>query len=1078
MLLAFDDFVFDEEQRQLRKGNTILNVEAKLLKLLSYFLKHSGKLVSKQELLGEVWEGRTLSDNILSVSVARLRKALGQKKGERDYIVTISGLGYRFLPQVTSIESNEIETAPTFRPPQSSTGRTPLVGRGSVMQRLDSALARVRAGTGSICMLVGEPGIGKTRVAEALEERSTASDGLWAWARCHSMENDPPLWLWTQILREYLHTELSDEIRHVLDERIGELTRFTEQGDLSRELRGRASAAGHYAFDKIIQVLKRLNERRLLVIALDDLQWADAASLRLLSYMVIEIARWSVLVIGTLRTTEFDPKDSRNERLSYILGHSNCERIELDRLTEADVGDYVAASFGEVDARLSRAIFEKSEGNPFFMVELLRPWIHCGRPEAEELGFSTLALDIVRRRVRKLDSDTRAILSAAAVIGRDFDLNMLSYVTEHEEDALIDMLGQPLADDTVVASSEGQQQFNVRAPVKPTTKLPVEPSTPAGPTRSVPPVHDSSDRGGTTVLRDELAVVASINTYLREQLPRRLAFGHELIREVLYEDLNAAERKLVHLRAGECLEKRRALGAEVATAELAHHFLSALPHGDVAKAVHYANIAAQEAARFFAYADVYAWLHRAIQALQLEERPDLQSLCSLLLSLSSAGRALCDNRYLDYLNQAIKVATENGFGRLLAMAGLILNMGPAMVALPGALRVLESAERMLPEEDKQERAIVLAHLAWTPPNCMNTGRVNELLSRAEALARESGSLLAITTVLRGKLFFTGSPADYPAAQAIADELEQLVRSEPELEAVPSLDIQFFLIISSIQRGDQWAVQESVDGFGAKARKFKAAELAWLHQRMGIIQRMNAGELDGVNDALSQLRERAEGFGIQTARILCDVDLGVLLSQTANVRPFTAELRDRLRYDESDAQSIWASKIQSMVEFGLIREAEAALRRIPVALIYELPVDLSYLTTLARLALGSVATGAMEYVEALYQLLKPYPQYYAADYSLHCDGSVSYFLGMLARTLGRHREAIVHFEDALEHNARFNLKAQVVRTRCELARTLADSTAQAAQRRTHSLLQQALEDARKLGLLRLSDDAERLLRDYS
>jgi len=206
MLLAFDDFVFDEEQGELRKANTLLKVDAKVLELLAFFLKHSGKLVSKHELFDQVWEGRVLSEKVLSVSVARLRKALGHKRGEREYIVNVIGRGYRFLPQVTSIESNQITTVLTSRPPQSSAELSPLVRRGSVMQRLDSALARARAGTGCICMLVGEPGIGKTRVAEALEERSAASDARWAWARCHSMESDPPLWLWTQILREHLNT--------------------------------------------------------------------------------------------------------------------------------------------------------------------------------------------------------------------------------------------------------------------------------------------------------------------------------------------------------------------------------------------------------------------------------------------------------------------------------------------------------------------------------------------------------------------------------------------------------------------------------------------------------------------------------------------------------------------------------------------------------------------------------------------------------------------------------------------------------------------------------------------------------
>ncbi|MBN1655850.1 MAG: AAA family ATPase [Deltaproteobacteria bacterium] len=1014
MPLAFDDFVFDEEQWELRKANTVLKVDAKLLQLLSYFLKHSGKFVSKQELLSEVWEGRVLSDNVLSVSITRLRKALGHEEGVREYIVNIYGRGYRFLPRVTTVRSEVIETGSSDKLAWGSAGSTPLVGRGSVMQRLDSALEKARAGTGGILMLAGEPGIGKTAVAKALSESGTISGSLWAWAHCHCLESEPPLWVWTQILRGYLHTELSEDIRRVLDERISELTRITEEGRCGNDLGRKVSVTGHKAFDGILQVLRRLSEQRTLVLLLDDLQWADSASLRLLSYLVIEIARWSILVVGTLRTTEFDPKDSRNKHLSYVLGHTNCETLVLNRLNETDIANYVTALFGKADAGLSRRVYEKSEGNPFFMVELLRPWKHSRRPQPDEIGFTAFALDIVRQRVRKLEAETRRILSAAAVIGRAFDLTMLGYLTERERDALLDLLEQPLADDTIVSSSEG---------------------------------------------------------------PERFAFSHDLIREVLYQDLKVSERKAWHLRAGEWLEKQRASDAEVATAELAHHFLSALPQGQVAKAVSYADNAAQEAAHFYAYADVFTYLNRAIQALRSVEKPDLQLLCRLLLFLSLTARGLSDSRYLDYLNQAIKLATEHGFSRLLAMAGQQLSVVPGIVALPGALRVLEAAESMLPAQDKQERAMVLAHLAWTPPNCMSTRRANELLHEAERLARESKSSLALTTVLRGKLFFTGNPAEYPAAQAIIDELERVVRSEPELWTLPSLGIQLFRMTSSVQRGDQRAIREAIDGFGEKARKYKAIELTWFHQRLAIVQRMNAGELNGVSEALSELRERAEGLGLESGRMLCDLDSGVLLSLTGDIRPFAAELKDRLKVDESDSPNIWASKIQKMAELGLLKEAENALRRVSVTEIYELPVDLCYLATFANLALGSVAVRATHYIGAVYELLTPYPQYYAASLSFHCDGSISYYLGVLARALGRNRDAVSHLEAALEQNARFGLKAHVIRTRCELARALAGDTSRTAQKRARSLVKQAMEDAQKLGLHRLFNDARLLLENF-
>jgi tetratricopeptide (TPR) repeat protein len=433
---------------------------------------------------------------------------------------------------------------------------------------------------------------------------------------------------------------------------------------------------------------------------------------------------------------------------------------------------------------------------------------------------------------------------------------------------------------------------------------------------------------------------------------------------------------------------------------------------------------------------------------------------------------------LEHLSEAIELANEQGFSRLLALAGQQLSIGPSNIGSPEARGVLEAADKMLPEEAKQERATVLAHLAWTPPYCMNARRANELLSRAEALARESKSLVALVTVLRIKLFFTGGPADQIAAQVIVDEMERLPSSQPDLWVMPSIDIRIFRILTCIQRGDQEALQQAIDDFDAAIGKLNSVELQWNRQRMDVILRMNAGELAGINVALSELRERAEGLPLLTSRMVCDLDRAVLLSLTTDVRPFAAEFKNRLRVEETDAQSIWALKVEKLAELGLLSEAEAALRRLPPALIYELPTDRNYLITLAHLAVGSVATGAMEYVEALYHLLKPYPQYYAAGISLHCEGSVSYFLGILARALGRNREAIAHLEQALVQNERFGLKAQVVRTRYELARTLTGNTTRTARKRARSLLEQTLEAARALGLKRVSDDAERLLSDLS
>jgi eukaryotic-like serine/threonine-protein kinase len=1013
VLLTFDDFVFDEDQRELRKANSPVKIDAKQFDLLAYFLKHPGELVTNRELLERIWAGRVMGDSVLSVSVAKLRKVLGHQKGQTEYIDNVRGHGCRFLRSVTIAESNVTRPVSTTMPlPGIETGMPPLIGRDSVMRRLEAAFARARAGKGRICALVGEPGIGKTRLAEALEERTAASGTRWAWARCQMIESDPPLWIWTKILREYLNTPLADEIRQILNDRLHELAYLAREGNLSAEWRESAAAIGHRTFDRIVDILRRLSLQQPLVLVLDDLQWADAASLSMLGYLLVEIGRWPILVVATARNTELGSKNSRDEHLRYILGHSRCERITLHRLSESDVAEYVAALFGEPDTELSRTVFERSEGNPFFMVELLRPWIDYRRPAPHELELSNLALDIVYQRIRKLDSETRRVVSAAAVIGRNFNLDILSCVMQREADSLLEQLDEPLANGIIIPSSEEPEQF---------------------------------------------------------------AFSHELIREVLYQALSAAERGVWHRRAGEELEKRRALGQEVANAELAHHFLSALPNGEVTQAINYARSAATTAARFLAYSDACVLLKRSLRALQSTDHPDDYLQCCLLFELSLVERALGDSANFDHMRQAVTLARENRFGRLLAMVGRLLSNDPgSLLGFPGVTRVLETADEVLPKEDKKTRAIVLAHLTWTSPYGMSSQRVNELLDRAEELARESNSLSARSAVLRAKFFLNGVPATYDKAQSIADELKQLLRPHPEFWMVPSLEIQVFRIITSMQRGDQEAIQRAIDDFGAMARQIKSVELDWHHQRIAAIQRMNAGELTAVRKTLSDLRERGERLQLPGWRTICDLDLGVLLTQTTDIRHFAADFRRNLEIDESDSHGLRALKIQNMVELGLIDDAEKALRHFPLECLLDLPTNRDYLVVLTRLSVVSVAAGAVEYIDALYGLLKPYVQYYAVGISFHCEGSIGYYLGILARKLARNEEAIANLELALDHNSRAGLQAHVVRTRYELARALIDASNQGAHKRARSLLIQAREAAQRLDLQPLLSAIDQLL----
>jgi DNA-binding winged helix-turn-helix (wHTH) protein len=1017
--LAFGEYIFDQERRELRRGDSTLKVDPLQLDLLGCFLANSGRLLSKQELLDQVWEGRAVADNVLSVTVAKLRKVLGHRPGEREYIENRYGRGYRFLVPVTTVESAPPRSSQPA-PPLTISARTPtspLVGRVESMQRLKDALARTLAGTGSLCVLIGEPGIGKTRLAESLEHIALGQGANPVWGRYQPVENAPPLWPFVQALRE-LNTEgLASEILRFLEERTAEhekrLASSETASGLTHEFAYEASSHSHRTVDETTQALIRLSKHRPLVILLDDLQWADSMSLRLLNYLVDDIARLPLLVVATLRSTDGATESSRNRDLSRLLRHRNCERIELARLHESDISEYVSAVFGRGLAEISRLVFTRSEGNPFFMVELLRPWEGRSGPiDPEQLQLSGLAQGLLRQRVQALPEDSRKVLSAAAVIGHDFDLGLLGHVSERSPDELLEALDGSLANDTVIPSPE---------------------------------------------------------------LAGAYAFDHELIREVLYADLPVKERCRLHLRAGDGLARRRAAGGEVSSSELAHHFLSALPQGDVANAVEHARNAALAAHRASATVQARALLRRALASLSFWVEPNPEVRAALLLELSMVERALADAEYVGHLAQGVELAREHGFGALLTVAGQFLSPAPGILAQRGAADVLTAAAEVLSLDDDRRRAIVLAHLAWTAPNCNSARKVNALLQEAEERAQRSNAVDALAAVRDAKLFFNGGPKTVKIAEAIAAEIDRDVRAlPPGMRRGRSLSTEMFRLISAMQRGDKPAMKRALDSRDGILATLNSIELNWHHERHKLVLRMNQGDLKGVEQDMARLRARAQRFRFQAWRDILSLDYGTLLLRTTDTTEFGARVRPSLAISNEDGPFSRSRKLRSMADFGLVDDLRQALAAVSVESLHDLPGDRDYLMVLCNFARACTVAGNAAQCRALYELLSPYPEHYAVDISFHCDGSVSHYLARLAQSFGNDEDARTHYEVALVRNAEFGLLPCEAQTRFELGSLLVDSARVRDVDRGRALLEQTRDAATAIGMQPLASAAARKL----
>jgi predicted ATPase len=418
------------------------------------------------------------------------------------------------------------------------------------------------------------------------------------------------------------------------------------------------------------------------VIVLEDLHRADAASLELLGLMLDELAHMRILVVATLRPKSAG-RSQRSERyLSEVVGHRNCERIVLERLTQEDVSHYVRAMMKDADGSIARVVFTQSEGNPFFMTELSRQLEEDGAGSRGPLAIPSSALDVVKQRLARLEPEARRVLSAAAVIGRTFELSVLASVSGREPADLMVTLDDAIASEVLIVAPDSSTAF---------------------------------------------------------------AFGHELLRTVLYEALSLAEQRSWHLVVAHALETRLHAGHPIPPSELAFHCHAALPQGDLRRTVSYCRAAASASAAAFANQDVVRYARHALEALDLMERPSIRLRLHLLLAIALYSRSYTSTEFVSLLNEVIRLATEHGDAFSLVRAACLLYPHPGFKPLPGSLPVLERALSMLDDRHAGVRALAAAALACTAPHCYtaddNHALIGDALGPARARPVAAGALL-------------------------------------------------------------------------------------------------------------------------------------------------------------------------------------------------------------------------------------------------------------------------------------------------------------------------------------------------
>ena len=393
-------------------------------------------------------------------------------------------------------------------------GPVGMTGRDREINELLADLTAAIAGDGRMVLLGGEPGIGKTRLAEEVARAAVEREVAVVWGRCDESPGAPAFWPWMQVVDALVTTYGEESARRAIGSDAASLGLVAPDVHALTGVEPEApspdpEAARFLTCAAATRMIDRLASQRPLVIVIDDLQWADVASLELLSAVARSVRGRSVLLVVTVRATEL--AGPAVVETMAALARVPGRRHDLVGLPEHAVTELLDRGGIEADADLALELHRRTHGNPFFLNELVR-WM---RGSGERLGQQVPAAvgDVVRDRVRRLGEPAAEVLACAAILGQHLEADLLAGVTGLSPDKLLDCLAPSVTAGLLVTNGE------------------------AG----------------------------------------RWRFAHGLVRDAIEADLDLGQRTELHLRAARAFGAIHGEHDGPHLSELAHHLVEAIP---------------------------------------------------------------------------------------------------------------------------------------------------------------------------------------------------------------------------------------------------------------------------------------------------------------------------------------------------------------------------------------------------------------------------------------------------------------------------------------------------------------------
>jgi tetratricopeptide (TPR) repeat protein len=458
------------------------------------------------------------------------------------------------------------------------------VGRERELGELRRALDRAGSGHGRLFLLSGEPGIGKTRLAEEIAAEAAAKDMRVLWGRCWEGDGAPAYWPWIQVLRACLAEadaeqrtailgveatpRIAQDIAQLLPElHLAHLQSVKPRGPQPSD----PEQARFLLFESVATVLRNVARIAPLLILIDDLHDADHPSLLMQRFIASQTKDARILMVGTYRDTEV----RQSAELSKLIGDLTREGhlLPIPGLSEGEIGEFIESNSGEkADNKLVTDLYQATDGNPLFVDGVVRLLVAEGKVDRTRLDGTAFKIpddvrESIRRRLAKLPDETSPILSTASVVGNDFETALLAKVSGNTAKQITAQMEDAIRAGIVIVGAAGGKRYQ---------------------------------------------------------------FSHALIREALYQDLALNRRTEFHCQIGSALEEVYYADLKPHLATLAHHFREG---GIVDKAIDYSIAAGESAEAVFAYRDAISHLRPALALSEAHDDRNSARRAQVLLCL-------------------------------------------------------------------------------------------------------------------------------------------------------------------------------------------------------------------------------------------------------------------------------------------------------------------------------------------------------------------------------------------------------------------------------------------------------------